>query len=518
MIRLVAASDTLLRDLRKRPVHFHSYAYYVIAWAALGGADLLLVPLLSRLFSPVEYGRYLLVVGLVVFLSDFLVVWSSTAFLREAARLKDPEERLQLRATLFSSVMLAVAIMFFALAIGAGIASALGHSATARIGLAGGLLLPGFATVTFALSDMQSQARPQQFCAVALARLLCVIFGGLLAVALAGPTSTMFLTGGAFALTFAMVPYMRRVLVRRPFPAGSRVIIVAAIRYGAGVWLQNVGAKVLRIGDRYLIGPILGTAAVAVYGAGYTLLVGSMTILVAPLITVLTPRVFAISERDGDPAVAALLGHVLRTYVPVASAIVACGIAASPLLLAIFLPAEYARAFSIAMVAALLSAGAVHGAALIVGLIFAAKRRTMVSAQLFVGVAILNVVGNLLTVPMFGLAGAVWTTMLTYAALLIATVMFAGRYVSIDLPWSGTVLGTIGIVVSAAVTYSIQRLDVQDAWSLVVTLVILIPCVVLFMRARRSDRVAGHEEQGMKGWHDTAPHAGAHQARTVRES
>lgn len=441
-----------------------SYLMYALAWGALAGGELALVPLLSRMLPRAEFGKYLLVYGLLVFLSDAVAIWASTSFVRMSPGVPAGPGRSQMRSTLLGAQLLGSVLVSLGLGVGAVIAALSDSADYALLAVTGAIFLPMLSSFSFLLADFQASARPELFCAAAVARTIVVLAAGLLAIAVLDPTAVAFLAGSALGLTVLILPYLVHGLSPYPFRAGTRPIVHEALRFGAGMWFQNLGGKVLRIGDRYIVGAYLGAASVAVYGAGYTLLVGAISIVVSPLITALTPLVFDASERNGDEATRTLLETVLQLYLPGASLVVSLAFIAAPVGLPILLPPDYVDAFSPAMMLALLVAGAIHGAALVINLVFAVRRRTHISAALFLVLALTNLVGNLVFVPRYGIAGAAWVTLLSYVALLVATVAYSRRHLPVRVPGRLGILCLGGIVIVALLP---QLAGDLPAWSVI---------------------------------------------------
>src|SRR3954469_22004258 len=139
------------RSARRVWSQLGSYLALWIGWGATAGGEVLLLPILSRLLSAQEYGKYLLVYGIVLFLSDAAAVWASSAYVRIAPA-SNPSVRKQSKETLFLAIMLtSLGAMLLQIAIGAG-AKLVGLDSLAMTFVASAFLLPGLGIFTFALS------------------------------------------------------------------------------------------------------------------------------------------------------------------------------------------------------------------------------------------------------------------------------------------------------------------------------------------------------------------------------
>jgi O-antigen/teichoic acid export membrane protein len=299
---------------------------------------------------------------------------------------------------------------------------------------ASAFLLPGLAVFTFALADYQATGRRVKFGGLSIGRFLCMTLAGMSVVLFAQRSAVAFLGGAAIGVTLLMLPYLWTNLPKHPFRAGSRTVVFNAFHFGLGMWFQYLAGKVLRVGDRFVVGAFIGATAVAIYGAEYSLLFGTMALVVTPLVTVVTPRAYATADREGDAAFAALLSKILNVYVPVMFLAVGGLFVVAPQFFGAVVPAGYGDHLRPDVILALEVAAALHGATLILNIILAVKRRTFISAKLFAILAIANIACNLLLVPVIGISGAVYANLLSYSALLVFTIIWSRRFVAVRLP------------------------------------------------------------------------------------
>jgi O-antigen/teichoic acid export membrane protein len=435
----ISATKTAPSMLSRSLDRGRDYLFYLFAWVAIAGSEFGFVPLLSRLFTKSEYGHFLLVFGLLVFLSDMVSIWASTSFLRQGAAMEEAD-RDQLRGMLLLFVLIAAVVVSFCVA-AAGLAlNVEGETGFSSALMAGAIYLPALAVFSFALADCQAAGRTRMYFGLAVARTTVIVTGGLVGITLFSHNAAAFLGGSGVGLMLMLVPYfVRRVrIIHRGDEHRKR--LRDAFSFGFGMWFQQLGAKILRIGDRYVISVVLGAAAVGVYGAGYTLLFGILSALTLPLSLLLTPKVYATGDRAGDRAAVDLLNRVMRYYIPIAALVIAAVFVVSPLFLRILLPGSYAAAFSSAMALALIAAPAIHGATLTLNLVLELKRRIKASASLFLAVAVGNVVANMLLVPWLGIAGAVWVTLGSYVALFALTYVVSRRHLLVEIPVRQTIV------------------------------------------------------------------------------
>lgn len=424
------------------------FLFFAAGWVALAGSEIFLVPFLTRVFSTAEYGRYLLTFGFLLFLSDAASIWASTSFVRQAATDYDGVARDHIRSVLLTAVIIASSIPIIGVAICAVFAAKVGSSLIDTSLFAGTFMIPALATLSFALADCQAAGRSSRFSVLCWARMLTMTIGGVLATVAFQPTATIFLLGASVCLTILVIPYWVR-YTRVPSQRGEDWLIVRkALLFGLGMWFQNLGAKVLRVGDRYVLGALLGAAAVAVYGSGYVLLFGAVTLFVSPLITQITPIVFRVADLDGDDAVSDTIRKILSLYIPLVAFAVSIIYAFSSLALKIALPAEYSHRFSPTMTIAIVVAAGIHGATLIINLVFSIKRNTIIPALLFIIISGVNVAGNLIFVPNYNIKAAAIVTIFTYMLLCYLTYVLARRLIKITIDPIPMVASFCGVAIA----------------------------------------------------------------------
>ncbi len=463
------------RSARRVWSQLGSYLALWIGWGATAGAEVLLLPILSRLLSAEEYGKYLLVYGIVLFLSDAAAVWASSAYVRIAPA-SDPSARQQAKRTLLAAVILTSTVALFIQLVIAGGAKLLGADDLALTFVASAFLLPGLGIFTFALADFQAASRRTMFGAFSVVRFVAMTSFGLAMVLIVDRSARGFLAGAAIGITLLVIPYLATNISRKIVSAETRTIVHDAFRFGLGMWFQFLAGKVLRIGDRFVVGAFIGAAAVGIYGAEYALLFGTVAMVMSPLVTVITPRAYATADKHGDAALAGFISAVLRLYVPIMFLAVSGLFIVAPIVFAALLPPSYSDALRPDIVLALEVAAALHGVTLIVNLILAVKRRTLVSAKLFALVAVANIACNLALVPIIGLTGAVYANLVSYVLLLAFTLYWSQQYIRLQVPARAGVVAIVGFIALGTLSAATNGM----AWWISGTLELLVVIAFFF--------------------------------------
>jgi O-antigen/teichoic acid export membrane protein len=190
------------------------------------------------------------------------------------------------------------------------------------------------------------------------------------------------------------------------------------------LWITNSS-------DRYLIGILLGTVAVGYYSPGYSL--GGTIFLIASALVVLLPSVLAKHyDADNTGDVRTIMKYSLKYYCGIA---IPCTFALSalskPLLTILSTPQIAANGY---LVTPLVAAGMLFlGADTLLVQVVMLKKKTVFIGAVWVAAAALNLGGNLILIPYFGILGAALTTLLAYVLAFALTAFYSLRQFRFDV-------------------------------------------------------------------------------------
>jgi O-antigen/teichoic acid export membrane protein len=205
--------------------------------------------------------------------------------------------------------------------------------------------------------------------------------------------------------------------------------------FGVPVALSLILALVLSTTDRFMLAAFLDEAAVGVYHAGYSLANRTLDVVFIWLGAAGGPALIMALERGGRgaliPAAREQASLMLLLTVPAA---VGLALVAAPL--------------SELMVGPALAHGAarvtpwIAASGLLAGLttyyfhqaFTLGKRTTFLLAAMAVP-AVANLILNIALIPRFGLDGALWATLASYALGLAASATLGARLLALPLPW-----------------------------------------------------------------------------------
>ncbi len=242
-------------------------------------------------------------------------------------------------------------------------------------------------------------------------------------------SSRAFLSGqlicqlAALAVALAVT---RPQLIRRHHVAMAR----AAMRYSSALVPGALAAFVLNAADRLVVQRYLGPVQTGRYQAAYN--VGSMPIiLLGVLNTVWMPRVFALRDEGTRTAVlAASRDAVQRVMVPVLLGLAV----AAPVILRLWTPGSYRSDRLLPVVAVVVVSAAPYAHSMSSQRVLLAAGRTWALAWAVLLAAAVNLVLNLLLVPVSGLMGSALATLISFVVLAAATEFAAQRLMRVPGP------------------------------------------------------------------------------------
>jgi O-antigen/teichoic acid export membrane protein len=451
----------------------------VVAWSMLAGGDILLLPIVSRILTPAEYGTYALAFGLSVFLADASSLWVTSSLVRFFPEEADDAARLRLRRNLWWAgvgTSFIVAIVMCAIGFGVGYFWNVPHS---TLLLATGLV-PLLCVFSYTLADFQAQSKMLSYAALAIVRFFISTLVGISLILWTDTGANGLLLGLAVSLLLLSVVsiYQIRPGVLPSIDQSVRELLRAAMGFGFGVWLQNLGAKILRIGDRYFIAIFVSTAAAGAYSALYAVIAGLSTLIATPVLTMVTPKIYKIYENKGEHETAKWLNRT-NLSIAVALGVMSVGfLAAFPAIRRFVLTDTYGDALPYWAIASLLIACSVQAQSLVIGISFSLVKRTGTLARIFLISAAVNVAGNLILIPLIGARGAALMTLVAYICLLSLTAIRATPLIDIRISWG------VLICTSSSIAFMILADRLGAGW-LTIVVISIFACAGIGLSAMR---------------------------------
>lgn len=442
---------------------------FLLLWVVQLGVAALFTPVSTRLLGPERFG----LVAASIAIMQLLVAIGSVS-LQNAVQRRYAASGGERDAQRLVTLAIAISLMTFA------VADLTGPTWSSAVGLGPYPLAVryavGWASLTAisnaALGLLRSRDRLVPFATVSLMQSVVAEGLSLTFVLLIHRTAANYVLGQLVAQAAAVTVALA---VARPLPLRGRDLgmIGDALRFALPLVLATLAAFVMEASDRLVLQHDLGSAPVARYAVAYN--IGAVPILaLGALNTVWMPRVFALAdERVRDSVLAQSRDALYALLVPV---VMGLGIGA-PVLLRVWAPPSY-RPNDLTVIVAIIatSSFAVAGGMTHTRTLLAAGRTLPVALATSLA-AVVNLVLNMLLVPVLHIGGSACATLLSYAllqALLAACARSATRF----RPPAPTLL--IGIGAAVAVAFAATWLPMSPGF-LVLRLVLGLGCLAVFV-------------------------------------
>lgn len=412
---------------------------------AQGLVGLLTIVVFTRLLSPAEFGHYALGFAVMTLLHTAVFTWNEAALARFQVGEQDRGAGADHAATV-QRIWLALLVVLPV----AGLA-ALAWPMSAPMKLA---VLSGLAAIlprTFAKLAQERRRAIGDVRGAAAIDLVQTLGGFAIGAACAlaglGGASPLIGFGAAAALSVVWAVPAERAAWR-----GGRFELGRARRYaayGAPVAASLILSLVLSSTDRFLLAAFLDETAVGLYHAGYSLASRTVDVLFIWLGAAGAPALVAALERGGRSGLTSEAREQASLMLLLsAPAVVGLALVAGPL-------CEL-------MVGEDLRDGAAHvtpwiaASALFSGLTtyyfhqaFTLGRRTGLMIAVMAAPALANLVLNLLLIPAYGLDGALWATLASYAVGMAASIALGRRVLPLPIPWTSLAQASFATAVMA---------------------------------------------------------------------
>lgn len=208
----------------------------------------------------------------------------------------------------------------------------------------------------------------------------------------------------------------------------------AWLGYGIPVAAALALDIVLSVSDRFLINIYLDEAAVGAYAAGYGIADKPVLLICAWAALATSPLVMAAYESEGKAAASeasrGLFGAILMVGLPAATGL---ALVAEPLAMTIV--SEDLRDQAAQIIPFIAFAGLLNGLLIhYVSESFQLAHRTGQHALLMIIPAGANIILNLILLPLFGIMGAVYATLTSYALGVLVLGVFGRRLLPLPIP------------------------------------------------------------------------------------
>jgi len=232
----------------------------------------------------------------------------------------------------------------------------------------------------------------------------------------------------------------------------SREIFQPALHYGFPLIGFELVSMLLNYVDRYCLQYYLGAADVGLYSAAYNLSDYVKDVVVMPLTSAVTPIYMRIWATKGPESTRKFLENALRTYTLFAIPLVLGFAADGKTLLHLIASEKFSEGQVIVpwLIAALMVNGAVP---ILAASLYIQKRTNLLVVFLGITTA-LNLAGNLILIPQYGILGAAVAKLFSYVLLVAMVTIPTYRFLHFKMPWLAMMkYALIGVVMYAAISF-----------------------------------------------------------------
>ena len=204
--------------------------------------------------------------------------------------------------------------------------------------------------------------------------------------------------------------------------------------YGALMTGWFIGTAILSVGDRYLIGLLRNSTEVGVYAANYNLVNGSIGLASAPVLLVLHPFLMKAWANQNASKFGLVLGRIVEAIWGIGIILVGAFFVFSYDIAYYLFPSKYWAGHIVMPIAVL---GILFwNVGLYIHKPLECGQKTGTLMALSLGCAALNIVLNLIFIPIYGFMAAAATTTASYLFYCIGS-YYAGRSsLNWQMPWS----------------------------------------------------------------------------------
>ncbi len=423
---------------RKRLLGEGGWATFGVLASGLG--TLVGMRLLTELVEPSTFGTVSLILGVLAFSSNVFCtpqLHAVSRFYPEYVRGEDDLPRF--RATVVRGLHRALAVVTGLILLGGVVSRIWTERLPLTIFALGAALLAADVFRLFEMNLLNAARRQRLYATWDASESWARPLTAALAVVILGPTSGSILLG-YFAATALLLFWFRRVSRRglsTPATGATadpdlarqlRAYMLPLIPLALTAWIHSVG-------ERYLLGGLVGVGAVGIYAAAYGLVQRPLGIAPRILLTTLRPAYFEAVSSSRRSRERKTIGLWLGTTAGVFVLALVLVYLLKDLLVALVLAKSYRGAAELLPVLAL--GLSFQFLSQIFNTVSLAHKRSDEVLYTEIGAAIAALAGGILLIVRFGLMGAALTTCLAYLVHLALAVFFAWKHLAADLPDGG---------------------------------------------------------------------------------
>lgn len=222
-----------------------------------------------------------------------------------------------------------------------------------------------------------------------------------------------------------------RIVVQKKlaFRSFSKKFLVESVMFGMPLIPFELCQIFLNLGDRFLVQAFLDLKAVGLYSAGYTMVSTVQSLISVPVTMALPPLFLEMWEKQGKKKTEEFISFSLDCFLSIGVPSICALTFFGGDMLAVLASTKYADAKVIipylAAPLVLLGARTIFSSGLFI------QKKTLVLMYLTVAASVINVVMNILLIPVWGISGAAIATLASSACLIAMFVIWSAKYIKL---------------------------------------------------------------------------------------
>lgn len=472
---------------------FKDLVKYLPSYIVPAIVGIIAIPIVSRLFSPADYGNYVLVLAAVSILSTTATAWLSASIIRFYPVYKLNSRIEEFRGTIVKltiTSVITVSLIFSSILflINSHISANLYF--LMRIGL---LVFISTSVFSVFLSNLRAKHQVTWYSSFTIWRSVAgLAFGVMLVMVL--HCGVEGLLWGSFLSMVIVLPLLWKFAIGKLSLKEGDVhssMSSQIAKYGLPIIVVNLGSWITMLSDRYVLGFFRGTEEVGIYSVGCAIPQRSILIIGSLLLLASHPIAFNIWEKQGVEASQNFLTKLTRYYLLIGlPATVGLSVLSKPVMHVLAASAYFPGYEVIPLIA--LSAFFL-GIANRFGTVLDYHKRTDLNMFCNLSCAGLNLGLNFLLIPKYGFIAAALTTFVTYATNVAIKVIISRRFLVWQFPFKS--LGKIAIasaVMGIVVYYLGSSFTTSNLINLIVGIcagIVAYSAMLLLLRELRPEEI-----------------------------
>ncbi len=444
------------------------------------------IPIFTRLFSPENYGTYILVVSAVSILTNITTGWLSMSVIRFYPAYNLNSKIHEFQGNIISLSFISIVIISSA---SLGILYLIKDyiSINFRYLMQFGIVFLIFNSLfQLLLSFLRIERRVNFYGFFSIWYSIVGLALGLTFVKILGYGVEGLIWGQTISILLA-IPLLWKIGLKnlsRGSLSISSGMTSEITKYSFPLVIGNIAAWVLNLGDRYIIEFFRGSHEVGIYSASYMLSEKTIIFLFHMFKIASDPIGINIWEKEDKEKSQKFLNKLAKYYLlALVPAVIGLSVLAKPII-TVLVAKEYHEGYRGVPFIALGS--------FFLGLqqrflfVLQLHKKTLLTLLMIVFSGLINVVLNIILIPIYGYMAAAVTTLASYAILLILMVVTSRRFLTWEFPFKSLIKAILASVIMGLLVYFINlNLNFNATFNLVLSVFIgMILYIVLLISFR----------------------------------